>query len=421
MKYSEARREIWAGCTTFLTMVYIVFVNPAILHQVGMDLGSVFVATCVVTAVGSFLIGALANVPIAIAPGMALNVYFVYVLVDRLHLSWQEATCVVLMTGILLIVITLTGVYRLLIDSIPSTLNTAITIGLGAFLVLLAFRNLGWDVLHDKWSGVSFFKGQILWLFLLGMSIIFVGYWYRFQGFILISIVTITGAFWYLKAPHNAWKFYVSLPVVPRISLTCSHLFSLKDIIAVISMTLITFFDSAATLLGLLYKIPGKRDSQLAATAFKPALLANGIATALGGFLGTASTSTYLESAAGIAAGGRGRLTAWTVSGLFVLTLFLSPLITIVPPVATAPVLFFIGVLMLTSSRELPRQYTQLLPALVTVIVIVATWSIADGLAAGLLLHVIIRIFRTKQITKSNGILSFILCIYFALRFYVVT
>jgi len=413
------RRESLAGLTTFLTMSYIVFVNPSILSVAGMDHGAVFVVTCLVSALACFLMGWLSNYPIAVAPGMALNVYFTYVIVRGLGFAWQDALGAVFIAGILFLLISLTRLRRYIITAIPSALNMAITTGLGLFIALIALHSIGVSI-PGVTAGVrpAHFGLEIL-LFFAGLITIAACSYYKIPGAILagIFVTTILGLVFGLAHFHGVFSLPPSIKPT-FLHLRFDHLLSLKGISVVFAFLFVTLFDCTGTLIGLLNeaKLLKNKNSE---KRIARGLLADSIATVAGSLMGTSSLSPYLESATGISIGGRTGMTAFIVGGLFLFALFLSPLAATIPSFATAPALLFVGCLMIRSITYINwRDVTDLIPSLVTLIVIPYTLSIANGVGAGILSYTLLKIICRKrhQVNATLVILSVLFLFYFVLQ-----
>lgn len=333
-----------------------------------MNYGAVFVATCLVSALGCFLMGWFTDYPIAVAPGMALNVYFTYVIVKGMGFAWQDALAAVFIAGLLFLIIASTRVRRYIIDSIPSVLNVAITIGLGLFIALIALRNVGISFSSIASApAVAHFWLQLA-LFFVGLLIIVLCSYYKVPGAILIGILltTVLGLIFGLAHYHGIF----SLP--PAITPTFWHfhfanLFSVKGVSIIFAFLFVTLFDCTGTLLGLLHDANLLKSPDCKRRVAR-GLLADSIATVVGAVLGTSSTSPFLESATGIRAGGRTGLTAITVGGLFLVALFLSPLAATIPAFATAPALLFVGCLMIRNVFHLDwRNYTESIPCVLII------------------------------------------------------
>lgn len=417
--HTTIKQEIFAGVTTFLTMSYIIFINPNILQAAGMTLGAVFVATCIVAALGSLLMAFLANYPIAVAPGMAINVYFTYVIVHELGYSWQRALGIVFIAGVIFFLITFTKIRRWVIDAIPASLATALGAGIGIFIALLAFKNSA--IIQAKPDAMIHW-GQIeSWstlLFVLGFFLIVILDYLQVVGAMVIGILVITlvgvlcgvshydGIFAY---PPSLRSTYFALDV--------KDIFHLQSINVIFALFLVMFFDGTGTLVGLLQQQPELMQSRLPRLA--RGLFADSLATLVAPLLGTTSTSPFIESAAGIRVGGRTGLTALTVAILFVCALFLSPLAKTIPDYAVSPALLYVGILMVKSAVRLNwRSVSEIIPAIVTMITIPFTFSIADGFGCGVISYVVIKLCvgKIKDLNLMLVILGLLFILYFIFR-----
>jgi AGZA family xanthine/uracil permease-like MFS transporter len=392
------KTEILAGFTTFMTMAYIVFVNPAILHETGMPLAAVTAATCISAAVGSFLMGGFAKYPIALAPGMGLNAYFTYTVVKGMGVPWQAALGAVFISGVAFLLLTALGVRQLIISTIPYELYAAVAAGVGLFIALLGFRNSGIIVpnaattvtlgnLHDKSTALAIF-GLLLIAALLA---------WRVRAAMLLGILATTAiglvtgvAKW---APHSyrlsdlsATAFKLDLPATLRIGFL--------EIVFV--FLFIDLFDNIGTLVAV-----GKRANLFDQTHQIPRvnriLLSDATATIVGSLTGTSTVVSYIESAAGVAAGGRSGVTAIVTGLLFIVALFVAPVVGAIPAAATAPALIIVGSLMVGVVAEIPWQDPEVaVPAFLTMMAIPLTFSIANGLAFGFTAYTLMKIARGK-------------------------
>jgi AGZA family xanthine/uracil permease-like MFS transporter len=397
---TTVRTELLAGLTTFLTMAYIIFVNPSILGDAGMPKDSVFVATCLIAALGTAIMALYANYPIALAPGMGLNAYFAYVVVLQMGFTWQAALGAVFISGCLFLLVTLFGLRELIIRGIPHSIRIAITVGIGLFLAIIALKNAG-IVAPSKATYVTLgdlHTPQVV-LATLGFFVIVVLDRLKVRGAILIGIVLVTVLSFFFAG--NKFNGVFSAP--PSISPTLLHL----DIKAALSggilnvilvFFLVELFDATGTLMGVARRagllVPGKMER------LNKALLADSGAIFAGSLLGTSSTTAYVESAAGVQAGGRTGLTALTVAVLFLASLVIAPLAGSVPAYATAPALFFVACLMLRELTELDwDETTEVIPAAVTALTMPFTYSIANGLAFGFITYAVLKLFtgRAKE------------------------
>ena len=394
---TTVRTELTAGLTTFLTMAYIIFVNPSILGDAGMPKDAVFVATCLIAALGTTIMGLYANYPIALAPGMGLNAYFAYVVVLKMGFTWQAALGAVFVSGCLFLLVTLFGLRGLIIRGIPMSLRYAITVGIGLFLALIALKSAG-IVAASPATFVTL--GDLhtapVVLAVLGFVLIVVLDKLRVPGAILIGIVAVTIASFFFGG--NQFRGIFSAP--PSIAPTFLQL-DIKGALTggllnvVMVFFLVELFDATGTLMGVAKRagllVPGKMDR------LNKSLLADSGAIFAGSLLGTSSTTAYVESAAGVQAGGRTGLTAVTVAVLFLACLFIAPLAGVVPAYATAPALFFVACLMLRELTELDwDDTTEVIPAAVTALTMPFTYSIANGLAFGFITYAALKLFTGK-------------------------
>jgi AGZA family xanthine/uracil permease-like MFS transporter len=390
---SDARTEVLAGLTTFLTMAYIIFVNPAILGDAGMPKDAVFVATCLVAALGSAVMGLYANYPIAMAPGMGLNAYFAYAVVLGVKVSWQAALGAVFLSGCLFILVSVFGLRAMIVNGIPRSLRVAITVGLGMFLALIALKNAGIVVASEPTlvkAGDLHQPGAIMAVF--GFLLIVTLDRLRVRGAILIGIVAVTVLSFFFGG--NTFRGVVSVPpsIAPTfLALDVPGALGVGILNVILVFFLVELFDATGTLMGVASRagllVEGKMER------LNKALLADSAAIVAGAALGTSSTTAYLESAAGVQAGGRTGLTALTVAVLFLACLFIAPLAGVVPGYATAPALLFVACLMLRDLGDIEwNDTTEAIPAAITALVIPFTYSIAEGIAFGFITYAALKL-----------------------------
>ena len=416
---TTVRTEILAGFTTFLTMCYIVIVNPNILSLTGMDFGAVFVATCISAAIGCFIMGAFANYPIALAPGMGLNAYFTFSVVKGMGVSWQIALAAVFVSGIIFIFFSFFKVREMLVNALPMSLKMAIAAGIGLFLALIALKGSGIVVgseatllkmnnLYEIKDGVKTPNLPVL-LALLGFFITIALDYFRVRGAIIISIFVITA----LAAMFGLTQINEVVSAVPSVAPTFMQmdfngLFNGSMIAVIFVFFLVDLFDSTGTLVGVSHRA-GLLDQNGHLPRLKRALFADSTAIVAGAVLGTSSTTPYIESASGVAAGGRTGLTAVTVGVLMLACLWFSPLAKAVPAFATAPALLYIGVHMLRSATEIDwSDMTEAAPAFMTIVFMPFTYSIADGIAMGFISYAIVKLCckRTKDVPPMVWIVA---------------
>lgn len=417
--HTSFQQETIAGVTTFLTMVYIIFVNPAVLSAAGMDHGAIFVATCLVAAVGSFLLGLFSRFPIALAPAMALNVYFTYIIVQDIGLSWQNALGSVFIASLIFLFIALTKVREWIVSAIPESLNAAITVGLGLFIALIALKSAGIVVANPKTMMALGHLDLRALFFCLGFLLIVILDYYHTPGAILIGmlVVTLVALAAELTEFHGVFSLPPSLkPTFMQMHFT--ELNNLKGIAVIFSVLFVNLFDCTGTLVGLIQHARiAERDRSV--VRISRGLLANSLASVFGALVGTSSPSPYLESAAGIRAGGRTGMTALVVAVLFLFSLFLSPLAATIPDFATAPALLFVACLMIRNVIEIPwDDMTESIPGVLTAIMIPFTLSIANGIGLGIISYTIIKLIGRKihELNMTLIILALLFVFYFIMQ-----
>ncbi|MET4698442.1 AGZA family xanthine/uracil permease-like MFS transporter [Constrictibacter sp. MBR-5] len=405
---TTVRTEVVAGVTTFLTMAYITFVNPAILSDAGMDFGAVFVATCLAAAVGTLIMGLYANYPIALAPGMGLNAYFAYGVVGGMGYSWQVALGAVFLSGILFIALSLLPVREWLVNAIPRELKTAVSAGIGFFLAIIAMKNAGLIVDHPatlvtvgdvtSWPVILAGAGFVL---MVALDV------RRVPGAVIIGILATTALG--LALGVSEFRGVVSLPPDPSptfLQLDIAGAFHVGLIAIVFTFLFVDLFDTAGTLVGVSHRA-GLLDAQGRLPRLRQALLADSAATTAGAVFGTSTTTSYIESAAGIKAGGRTGLTAVVVACLFLLCLFFSPLAQTVPAYATAPALLFVACLMARGLTEIDwDDATVYAPAVVTALAMPFTFSIAHGIGIGFITYAGIKLAAGRLADCSPTVLA---------------
>ncbi|MFM9433421.1 adenine/guanine/hypoxanthine permease [Janthinobacterium sp. CG_23.3] len=406
---TDVRTELLAGLTTFLTMAYIIFVNPSILGDAGMPKDSVFVATCLAAAIGTLIMGLYANYPIALAPGMGLNAYFAYAVVIGMGIPWQVALGSVFISGCLFIIVSVFKIREMIIDAIPQSLRTAITVGIGLYLAIISLKSAG-IVVGNPSTLITLgnLHAPAPVLAIIGFFIIVALDRLKVRGAILIGILTVTVASFLFGG--NKFMGVVSAP--PSISPTLFQL----DIMGALSMGilnvvlvffLVELFDATGTLMGVANRAGLLKDGKM--ERLNKSLLADSTAIVAGSFLGTSSTTAYIESAAGVQVGGRTGLTAVAVAVLFLACLFFSPLAGTVPSYATAPALFYVACLMLRELVEIDwEDSTESVPAAVTALIMPFTYSIANGVAFGFITYVVLKVLtgRVKQVSALAAIIS---------------
>ncbi|CAN0096157.1 unnamed protein product [Phaeothamnion confervicola] len=414
---TNVRTEVVAGITTFLTMAYIVFVNPAILANAGMDKGAVFVATCVAAAISTLIMALYANYPIALAPGMGLNAFFAFTLVLTYKYTWQQALGFVFVSGVLALIISVTPIREYVINSIPKNLKLAVSAGIGLFLAIIALEEAKVIVAHPatlvtlgslkEWPAILALLGFMLIVGLNARGVL---------GATLIGILVVTIA----GIPLGIVKYtaIVSLPpsVAPTfLQLDFSRAFEASAIIVIFSLLLVDFFDTAGTLIGVTHRA-GLLDKDGKLPRIRQALVADSSATIIGSMVGTSNTTSYIESAAGVAAGGRTGLTGVVVAALFLLALFFAPLAGMIPAYASAAALLYVAVVMARGLAEMDwDDLTEAAPAVVAAIAMPLTYSIATGIGLGFITYALAKILSGKFVDAKPAVV--VLALLFAIKF----
>jgi len=412
--YHEAaqspKTEVLAGGTTFLAMVYITVVNPSILSDAGMDFGAVFVATCLAAAFGSFMMGVLGRYPIALAPGMGQNAFFSYVIVLGMGYAWQTALGAVLISGILFIVLSVLPIREWLFNAIPMNIKYGISAGIGFFIGFIALKNAG-IVIDNPATLVSLGPlTQVEAVLCLGGFILIAVLSTRgLVGAIIFGIGSVSILGWLLGVTE--FQGLVSTPpsiapVFLQFDLEAALTMSMVPVI--LALLLVDVFDTAGTMVAVSQRA-GLLDKQGKLPNLRPALLADSGATAVGALLGTSSTTSFIESAAGVEAGGRSGLTAVVVGVLFLCCLFFAPLAQSVPAYATSAALLFVACLMVSSLKEIDwTRIPEYVPAVVGALAMPLTFSIADGIGLAFITYALIRIgsFEFKVVDAASFVIA---------------
>ncbi|MDH0143124.1 NCS2 family permease [Aquipseudomonas alcaligenes] len=415
---TNVRTEILAGVTTFLTMAYILFVNPAILGETGMDKGAIFVATCLAAAIGSALMGLIANYPIALAPGMGLNAFFTYTVVLHMGHTWQVALGAVFISATLFFLLSIFRIREWIVNSIPLPLRSAIAAGIGLFLALIALKEAGLVVDNPATLvGLGDLHSPGPLLAILGFFLIVALEARRVTGAVMIGILVVTAIA--IGLGVTPFGGIVSMP--PSLAPTFLELdimgaLDVGMISVIFAFLFVDLFDNTGTLIGV-----AKRAGLMSKDGHLPkmgrALIADSAAAMGGSLLGTSTTTSYIESASGVAAGGRTGLTAIVVAGLFLLALFFAPLAGTVPAFATAPALLFVAVLMTSGLAEIDwDDITVAAPVVITALAMPLTFSIANGIAFGFIAWVVIKALagRFKELNPALVVLAAIFIAKFA-------
>ncbi|MEW8959316.1 MAG: NCS2 family permease [Moorella sp. (in: firmicutes)] len=419
---TTVRTEVLAGITTFMTMAYIIFVNPTILSSAGMDFGAVMVATILASAVATLIMSFSANYPIAIAPGMGLNAFFAFTIVKQMHYPWEVALAAVFMSGVIFIILTLTRAREAIVNSIPLSLKLAISAGIGLFIALIGLQNAGLVVANpDTLVQLGDLSKPSVLLAALGLIITAVLVALRVRGALLLGIIIVT----LLGIPMGITKVegfkLVSLP--PSLTPTfgafargLGGLWAAGLIPVIFTFTFVDLFDTIGTLIGVSSKA-GLLDENGNLPRAGRALIADAVGTTLGAVLGTSTLTAYIESAAGVAEGGRTGLTTLVVALLFLASLFFAPLVSIVPAVATAPALIIVGIFMMEPIMKIDfSNFLEAAPAFLTIIMMPFTYNIAEGIVWGVLAYVLLHLVTGNA--KKISVTMWVLAVLFIIRFF---
>ena len=439
---TNVKTEITAGLTTFMTMAYILAVNPSILSDAGMDPTAVLLATCIASFIGTACMALMANLPFALSAGMGLNAYMAYTVVQGFGYSWQVALLAVFVEGIIFIVLSLTSVREAIFNAIPMQLKNAVSVGIGLFIAFIGLQNAGLSVGSDSTlvTITSFTEnfstaGISAVLAILGTLVTAILYIKNVKGSILIGILgtwilgmlcQATGIY----VPDAAQGFYSLYPTFAvtdftKLGETFGQCFQVdmsgvgifNFIVIIFSFLFVDLFDTLGTLIGVSTKA-NMLDENGKLPKIKPALLADSIATSAGAVLGTSTTTTFVESSAGVAAGGRTGLTALTTAFLFLISTLFAPIFTAIPSFATAPALIIVGFLMFTNitNLKLPSEnYTSAIPAYLCIIAMPLFYSIAEGISIGVISYVIINLISKKW--KEISPVMYVLAVLFILKY----
>ena len=397
---TTVRTEFVAGIITFLTMSYILVVNPNILSASGMDKAALFTATALASVLGTLFMAFIPNLPITQAPGMGLNSFFAFSVVLGLGYSWQMALTAVFIEGIIFIILTFFNVREMIVKSIPITIKNAIPVGIGLFITFLGLQNAGL-IVRDENTMVTLgaMSNPHVWVASLGLILTAALYYKKVHGAFLIGIVMATVFAIILGLVQLPSGTLVSLP--PNISpifmqFEWDHIFTLDMLIVVFTFLFVNLFDTIGTLLGVASKI-GITDKDGNFPQIKKALFADALGTTFGAVLGTSTVTSYVESASGVAVGGRTGLTALSTATMFTLALFLAPLFLMVPASATAPALILVGLFMITAVVKINfDNMTEALPAFLTIVMMPFAFSIAQGIIFGMLSYVLLKALSGK-------------------------
>lgn len=417
---TDVKTEILAGITTFMTMVYILAVNPGMLSETGMDFGGVFTATALSAGVATLIMALYAKYPFALAPGMGLNAFFTYSVCIGMNQSWQFALTAVLVEGIIFILLSLLKVREAIFDLIPLSLKKAVSAGIGLFIALVGLRNAGIIVPNDgTMIGLGDLTANSSIVALLGLVIIAILYARNVKGALLIGIIiaTIIGIPLGVTTLPEGFKIFSLPPSLKDVAfkfVPFSEIMTKDFWIIVITFLFVDIFDTVGTLAGVASK-SGMLDEEGKLPRVSKALTADAIGTIFGACMGTSTVTTFVESSAGVAAGGRTGLTSVTTGLLFILALFVAPLFAIIPAAATAPVLVVVGVFMMSAVMEINwHDLTEAVPAFLTIAMMPFAYSIAEGIVFGIVSYTLIKTFTGKA--KDVSALMWVLSVLFVLR-----
>lgn len=415
---TSVRTEVMAGVTTFLTMAYIIFVNPDILSVSGMPRDSVFVATCLAAALGSLIMGLYANYPIALAPGMGLNAYFAFAVVGGMGFTWQAALGAVFISGMLFIFVSLFRIREAIVNAIPRSLKFAISAGIGLFLAIIGLKNAGVITGHPATLltlGDLHSAGTLLAV--AGFILIVALEQRRVPGAIIISILAVTIASVLLGLTPFGGIVAAPPSIAPTfLQMDIGAALNAGLLTVVLTFFMVELFDASGTLIGVCHRA-GLLDADGKLPRLKRALLADSGAIAAGALLGTSSTTAYIESAAGTAVGGRTGLTAVVVALLFIAAIVFAPLAGTVPAFATAPALCYVAVLMIRGLSEIDwNDLTEAAPAVVTAISMPFTFSIAHGIAFGFITYASTKLLagRSRELSPVVAVIAVLFVLKFA-------
>ena len=445
---TDAKTEILAGITTFMTMAYILAVNPSILSATGMDSGAVFTATALAAFIGTLLMAIFANYPFALAPGMGLNAYFAYTVVLGMGYSWEYALTAVFAEGIIFILLSATNVREAIFNAIPQNLKAAVSVGIGLFIAFIGLQNakigIGGSTLlqlfsvdkYNEVNGVSASFNDVgitVLLAIIGIIVTGILVVKNIKGNILWGILItwllgIICQFTGLYVPNADLGFYSLLPnfsnglSIPSLSpifckLDFSGIFSLNFIVILFAFLFVDLFDTIGTLIGVSAKAD-MLDENGKLPRIKGALMADAVATTVGAVIGTSTTTTFVESASGVSEGGRTGLTSVTTAILFGLSLFLSPIFLAIPSFATAPALVIVGLYMLTNVTNIDfNDMSEAIPCYVCIIAMPFFYSISEGISMGVITYVALNLITGKAKEKKVSILMYVLAVLFVLKY----
>jgi len=417
---TDAKTEILAGITIFMTMAYILVVNPLILGDAGMDKGAVFMATAISAAIATFVMAFAANYPFALAPGMGLNAFFAYTVVKAMGYSWEFALTAVFIEGLIFIILTFFNVREKIINAIPVVLKNAVTVGIGLFIAFIGLVNVGLVKQGGAILSLGDMKNPLIILTIFGLILTSVLLARNVKGAFLIGMLVTSAVGMILGLVALPTGFVSAPPSLSPIFMAFTHVdkaqvFSFDMVIVVFTFLFVDLFDTVGCLVGLASKADMLDENGTLPKA-KQALFADAIGTTAGAILGTSTVTTFVESAAGIAEGGRTGLTSFTTGALFLISTLFAPIFTAIPSQATAPVLILVGVMMASSMLRIDfNDFTESIPAFLTIIMMPLAYSIAEGLVFGIVSYAGIKLLTGKG--KSVQPSLYILAVLFILKY----
>lgn len=412
---TTVKTEVIAGITTFMTMAYILAVNPSILAQTGMDQGALFTATVIASLIATVWMGLSANLPFALAPGMGLNAFFTYYVVFTLGYTWQFALTAVFLEGIIFIILTFLNVREAIINCIPENIKKSISVGIGLFIAFIGLNNAG-IIVQGEGTPLALGKitspGALVAIF--GLIVIGVLLHKQVKGAIFIGILAST----ILAIPLGVTSLpnFANFGKIPSVApifmkFEWANVFTFDMMIVLFTFLFVDMFDTVGTLIGVSEKAGLMTEDNKIPNA-KQALMADAVGTTFGAILGTSTVTTYVESASGVSEGGRTGLTAMTTAGMFLIALLFAPVFLMVPGAATAPALILVGLFMMTPIKDINlTDFTEAIPAFITIILMPLAYSISDGIVFGILAYVLLKVLTGKY--KDIPVLTIILAILF--------
>lgn len=439
---TTAKTEVIAGITTFMTMAYILAVNPNLLSQAGMDPTAVLIATCLASFIGTFAMALLANYPFALAPGMGLNAYFAFTVCGNMGYSWKVALMAVFFEGIIFIILSLTNVREAIFNAIPTTLKKGVSAGIGLFIAFIGLQG-GHIVVNNDSTLLSYVNFRDNWhtegicavLALIGLLLTAILYIKKVKGSILIGILATwilgmicqAAGVYRIDADAGFYSLYPTFAMTDfsKIGETFGQCFTadfhgvgiMNFIVVMLSFLFVDMFDTIGTLIGVSTKA-GMLDEEGRLPNIKGALMADAVATTVGAVLGTTTTTTFVESASGVSEGGRTGLTSATTAILFGLSLFLSPIFLAIPSFATAPALIVVGFYMLTNVTHIDfDDFSEALPCYICILAMPFFYSISEGISMGVISYVILNLMTGKAKEKKISALMYVLTVLFILKY----